>query len=145
MVFVLTKSFIPFQEEGLPLLPRALSEQAWREATSSNAFGHMRRLRSSGLYRHLRNVWLPSAQRVVAPYPHGQLPFCIIMYYNLLYSLLPSHKVSVLLIQKFSLSGGNHRSSTSSGAQDLTGSSGNFRFLPALSPSSSKRRRPLSP
>ena len=67
------------------------------------------------------------------------------MYFNLLYSPLPSHKVSVLLNQKFSFSEGNHRSSTSSEAQDRIGSSGNFGFSPVLSPSSSKRRRPLSP
>ena len=35
------------------------------------------------------------------------------MYFNLLYSPLPSQKFSVLLNQKFSLSEGNHRSSTS--------------------------------
>ena len=67
------------------------------------------------------------------------------MYFNLIYSLLLSQKVSVLQNQKFSLSGRNHRGSTSSGAHYRAGSSGIFRFSPALSPLSSKRRRPLSP
>ena len=67
------------------------------------------------------------------------------MHFNLLFSPLTSQKVSVLLNQKFSLSGGNHRNYASSGAQDRVGSSGLFGFSPALSPSSSKCRRPLSP
>ena len=56
--FCRNKIFSPFSGERAkgypPLLHRALSQQAWRETTCSNAWGHKGRLRNSGVYRHLR-------------------------------------------------------------------------------------------
>ena len=105
---------------GLHLLPRALSEEACREATYSNA------LRPQGNIQELRSLQAPQE---TLDYHHLNELLHLIhivsylskdtrMYCNLLYSPLPFQKVSVLLNQKFSPSGGNPRSSTSSGAQD---------------------------
>ena len=140
--FVLTKFFLPFQEEGprAPLTPpTALGAGLPR--------GHLlQRLRPQGKTQEFRS--LPQGMSDYHQLNELLHLFRIVsclsrdtrMYVNLLYLLLQSRKVSVLLYQKFSLSRVNHRSSTSSGAQDRAGSSGNF----SLSQSSFKRRRPLS-
>ena len=147
--FCLNKIFSPFsggRAKGSPYSPE--------RSRSRPARGHLlQRSRPQGKTQELRSLQAPQGMSVYHQLYEllhlirtvSYISMDTRIYFNLLYSPLPSQKVPVLLNQKFSLSGVNHRSSTSSGAQNRAGSSGNFGFSPAFHPPSPPKVRGLFP